>query len=69
MNNQVNETTGISPFFANYGFNPRLGIEPPQPYPPLSGQARKEYLRANTIALRFERILDQLIALAKQSQQ
>ena len=32
-NNQVNETTGMSPFFANYGFNPRLGIEPPGPHP------------------------------------
>ena len=45
MNNQVNETTGISPFFANYGFNPRLGIEPPQPRPPnLSEHMKNEYL-------------------------
>jgi hypothetical protein len=70
MNNQVNETTGVSPFFANYGFNPRLGIEPPTPRPPhLSEQAKKEYLRADAVALRFERILDQLKALARASQQ
>ena len=70
MNNQVNETNGVSPFFANYRFNPRLGIEPPTPRPPhLSKQAEKEYLRADAVALRFERILDQLKALARASQQ
>jgi hypothetical protein len=69
-NNQVNETTGISPFFANYGFNPRMGVEPPSPSPPtLSVQAKKEYLRADTIANRFERILTQLKALARITQQ
>ena len=44
-NNQVNETMGISPFFANYGYNPRLGIEPAGPRPSaLSPHAKKEYL-------------------------
>jgi len=70
MNNQVNESTGISPFFANYGFNPRLGIEPASPRPPtLSPQAKKEFLRADAVANRFERILTQLKALARISQQ
>jgi hypothetical protein len=69
-NNQVNETTGISPFFANYGYNPRLGIEPAGPRPSaLSAHAEKEYLQADTIANRFERILTQLKALARISQQ
>ena len=69
-NNQVNETTGVSPFFANYGFNPRLGIEPAGPVPSaLSAHAKKEFLRADAIAGRFERILTQLKALAKISQQ
>lgn len=68
-NNQVNETTGVSPFFANYGFNPRLGIEPVGPVPStLSAHAKKEFLRADAIAGRFERILTQLKALAKISQ-
>ena len=30
-NNQVNETTGISPFFANYSYNLRLGVKPAGP--------------------------------------
>jgi hypothetical protein len=70
MNNQVNETTGISPFFANYGFNPRLGIEPPKPRQPgMTEQAKKEFARADVVAERFQRILTQLKALAAQSQQ
>jgi hypothetical protein len=27
-NNHVSETTGISPFFANYGLNPKINFEP-----------------------------------------
>ena len=69
-NNQVNETMGISPFFANYGYNPRLGIEPAGPRPSaLSPHAKKEYLRADAIANCFEHILIQLKALARISQQ
>jgi hypothetical protein len=26
-NNHVSETTGISPFFANYGLNPKIDFE------------------------------------------
>jgi hypothetical protein len=69
QNNQVNETTGVSPFFANYGFNPRLGIEPPRPRPQgLSQHEKQEYLKADNIADRFDRILAQLKALAHQAQ-
>jgi hypothetical protein len=28
MNNYVLEITGISPFFANYGLNPKIDFEP-----------------------------------------
>ncbi|KAI0991647.1 hypothetical protein K3495_g16540, partial [Podosphaera aphanis] len=69
-NNAVSETTGVSPFFANYGFNPRLGIEPSEPCPPNITPAQKaQHFKANTIANRFERILNQLRALIKQSNQ
>ena len=64
-NNSVSETTGFSPFFANYGFHPRLGFEPRQACSPdKTPQQKKEFLKANNIADRFERILEQLKALA-----
>lgn len=67
-NNTVSETTGVSPFFANYGFNPPLGTEPSKPCPPhLSAMQKREFLKANNIADRFERILTQLKALARQT--
>jgi len=69
-NNVVSETTNVSPFFANYGFHPRLGVEPSSPCPPnLSTAQKAQFYRANVVANRFERILDLLKALAKQSQQ
>lgn len=67
-NNVISETTGVSPFFANYGFNPRLGTEPTKPCPPNLSQAQKrQFYRANVVADRFERIITQLKALARQS--
>ncbi|KAJ6437919.1 reverse transcriptase [Purpureocillium lavendulum] len=67
-NNATSDTTSVSPFFANYGFHPRLGIEPADPCPPnLSMAQRRGFYKANIVAERFERILDQLRALAHQS--
>jgi len=40
-NNHVSETTGVSPFFANYGFDPRLELDnddPPQGQPDIDAQ-------------------------------
>jgi hypothetical protein len=34
LNNAVSETTGFFPFFANYGFNSKLGFEPRPPCSP-----------------------------------
>jgi hypothetical protein len=34
LNNAVSEITGFFPFFANYGFNPKLGFESRPPYSP-----------------------------------
>jgi hypothetical protein len=57
-NNAVSETTGFSPFFANYGFNPKLGFEPR----PLCSfdkipQQKREFMKAYNVADRFDRIL------------
>ncbi|KAI0990978.1 hypothetical protein K3495_g17209, partial [Podosphaera aphanis] len=60
-NNVVSETTGVSPFFANYGFNPRLGTEPSDPCPPnLTLAKRQQFYKANAVIKRFERIIEQL---------
>jgi len=67
-NNTASETTGVSPFFANYGFHPKLGVEPSQPCPPnRSPTQKREFFKANAIADRFDRIVTQLKALAEQS--
>lgn len=72
-NNQVNDSTGVSPFFANYGFHPRMGVEPSSPCPPhVSKAARTEFFNANSIADRFQRILDfakSNMALAQEMQE
>ena len=42
-NNHINESTGMTPFFADNGFHPRTGIEPPQAY---QGAGRRAELMA-----------------------
>jgi hypothetical protein len=68
-NNAVSETIGASPFFANYGFNPRMGIEPQPPCPPEVSEAQKrEFFKATEIANRFKAVLDVVMALSRQAQ-
>jgi transposase InsO family protein len=68
-NDAVSETTGVSPFFANYGFNPRMGVEPAKPCPPeLSDAQKREFFKASEIAARFKAVVDQVRALSRQSQ-
>ena len=68
-NNTVSETTGVSPFFANYGLNPWLGVEASTPYPPnLTATQKAQFYKANTVADQFDQIITQLKALAQQSQ-
>jgi hypothetical protein len=58
LNNAVSETTGFFPFFANYGFNSKLGFEPRPPC--LSDkipQQKREFIKAHNMADRFDRIL------------
>jgi len=68
-NNQVSETTGVSPFYANYGFHPRIGVEPSKPCPTITAAQRREFFNATALADRFERILTRLRALARSSQE
>ena len=68
-NNMVSETTGVSPFFANYGFHPRVGVEPTTPCPPnLSKTQKQEFFKATELANRFRAILDTVTALSRQAQ-
>lgn len=68
-NNAVSETTGASPFFANYGFHPRMGVEPTAPCPPnLTEPQRREFFRATEIANRFKAVLEMVTAMTKQAQ-
>jgi transposase InsO family protein len=68
-NNAASETTGMSPFFANYGFNPRMGVEPASPCSPeLTAAQRAEFFKGVEIANRFKAILDKLTAFSRQSQ-
>jgi transposase InsO family protein len=68
-NNATSETTGTSPFFASYGFHPRMGVEPARPAQPDMSQAqRREFFAAQQIADRFKAILDEVTALSKQAQ-
>jgi transposase InsO family protein len=55
-NNQDSETTGVSPFFANYGYDPRWQCDPLQ----LANVQRKEELDARTAATRLKEIHDHL---------
>lgn len=53
--NHVNASTGVTPFFADYGFHPRTGIEPPQTY---EGERRAELLAADKIVRRQEKMMN-----------
>jgi hypothetical protein len=55
-NSMFSETTGISPFFATYGFQPRLGVEP---YDQTTMPANRD---AESFASDMEKILDHLKA-------
>ncbi|TKA81632.1 hypothetical protein B0A49_01266, partial [Cryomyces minteri] len=52
-------TTQVSPFYANYGFDLRMGFEPPQPQPEnLSRHREIQHQAAEDFATRMERIRD-----------
>jgi len=61
-NNFVNESIGITPFFADKGYHPRTGLEPPGAY---EGRGRAEIEKAVKITERVknmrEWLQDQLV--------
>jgi hypothetical protein len=66
LNNAVNESTQTTPFFANYGYHPRLGFEPVEP------GGRPAALDAEDLALKLKTIHEYLrseICLAQAQQE
>lgn len=68
-NNQTSEATGLSPFFANYGWHPSIGTEP-------RGNAtdqrtktnRDEFLTASNVADRIQRVVDRTRTFMSEAQ-
>ena len=54
-NNHVNESTRMTPFFADNSFHPRTGVEPPQAYQSLCQKA--ELMAADKIVANQEETL------------
>lgn len=58
---------GISPFFVDYKYNPRLGIEPTLPkLPHLSDTSKRKYFKPDAITEHFNQILQKLKVLTRQ---
>ncbi|TKA73877.1 hypothetical protein B0A49_11860, partial [Cryomyces minteri] len=58
-NNAPSATTQVSPFYANYGFDPRMGFEPPQAQPENVSRHRQiQHQAAEEFATRMEAIRD-----------
>ena len=57
INNHENESIGMLSFFANYGWNLWLGVEPRNPVYGLSAVERVKVLKMEAIADRFNEIL------------
>ena len=56
-NNHINKLTGMTLFFADHGFHPRMGVEPLQAY---EGSQRAELLAADRIIANQEERLSYL---------
>ena len=68
-NNMKSETTGQTPFFANYAFHPRMGIEPATPCQPnLSPQQQQEYFKGTELATGFNAVWDSVVMMSRQTQ-
>lgn len=76
-NNHISSTTKISPFFANYRYNPRIGIEPAKPTLPSSlanknnpshTRSRKDYKATNIFINNLRKIIKKLHYTLKKAQ-
>ena len=56
-NNSIASTTGVTPFFANKGFHPRMSFSPPADAGS-TARERIQYAKANDIADHMTRVLD-----------
>ena len=54
INNHTSETTKVTPFFALYGTNPRMGIEPPKALPTATGKQLLDIKSADEFANKME---------------
>lgn len=67
-NNAMNESIGMSPFFANYGYHPRMSFGPPRPVPTAaSRRVRNETLKGNKFVKKMEEITEVLLDKLMQS--
>ena len=60
VNNHVNVSTGMIPFFADHGYHPRSGVEPPELFD-RSAIGRAELISADKIAARQEAMTKWLV--------
>jgi len=62
--NHYSESTRITPFFANHGYHPRMGLEPPQELsgPPRTDRERRKRLHADGYVEKIEQINQELQA-------
>jgi len=67
VNNHVNESTGMSPFFADHGYHPRTGAEPPSNSPRDPEMQAADQLIQRTEAIRLH--LQDEIAWAQEEQE
>jgi hypothetical protein len=69
-NNQTSESTGLSPFFANYGWHPQMGTEPSRrPVAAQTATQQREFLQASTVADRIERLITRTKAFMAEAQE
>jgi len=62
LNNMVSSTTGMSPFFANHGFHPRMSFGAPRP---LSKTASKQIREGNEAGTSFVNKMEEILEMLR----